>query len=127
MDGPGLGDFASIARMARMHDTFLQAILADPDDLAPRLMYADWLEEQGNPYGEFIRVQCALAGNHIDDLQRARYASREQELLTRHEAEWAAPFQGVASGWAFRHGFVEQVTFEAKALLDKAAESLCEF
>jgi uncharacterized protein (TIGR02996 family) len=24
---------------------FIQAILADPDDDAPRLVYADWLEE----------------------------------------------------------------------------------
>ena len=27
---------------------FLAAIAANPNDLAPRLIYADWLEEQGN-------------------------------------------------------------------------------
>lgn len=40
---------------------FLQVILETPDDMAPRLMYADWLEERNDPRGEFIRVQCGLA------------------------------------------------------------------
>ena len=40
-------------------DAFLQAIIENPDDDAPRLLYADWLEERGDPRGEFIRVQCA--------------------------------------------------------------------
>jgi uncharacterized protein (TIGR02996 family) len=45
------------------HQTaFLKAILADTDgDDGPRLVYADWLDEHGDPRGEFIRVQCELA------------------------------------------------------------------
>ena len=43
-------------------DAFLQAIIEDPDHDAPRLLYADWLEERGDPRGEFIRVQCAWGG-----------------------------------------------------------------
>jgi uncharacterized protein (TIGR02996 family) len=44
------------------HDeAFLQAILDVPDDDSPRLVYADWLEEQGQmDKAEFIRVQCEL-------------------------------------------------------------------
>ena len=45
---------------------FLQRIRAYPDDDVPRLIYADWLDEQGDPRGEFIRVQVALA-NLPDD------------------------------------------------------------
>jgi len=41
--------------------SFLDAIRGRPDDDAPRLIFADWLDEQGDPRGEFIRVQCALA------------------------------------------------------------------
>ncbi len=37
---------------------FLKAIVEAPDDVAPRLVYADWLDEIGDPRGEFIRVQC---------------------------------------------------------------------
>ena len=37
-------------------DAFLQAILDAPDDDTPRLVYADWLEEHGQPdRAEFIR------------------------------------------------------------------------
>lgn len=39
----------------------LNAILSDPDDDAPRLIYADWLQENGEEeYAEFIRIQCEL-------------------------------------------------------------------
>jgi uncharacterized protein (TIGR02996 family) len=38
----------------------LDAILAAPDDDAPRLALADWLNALGNPLGEFTRTQCEL-------------------------------------------------------------------
>jgi uncharacterized protein (TIGR02996 family) len=42
---------------------FLVNVLAAPNDDAPRLIFADWLEEYGGQpeRGEFIRVQIALA------------------------------------------------------------------
>jgi uncharacterized protein (TIGR02996 family) len=42
-------------------ESFLPAILQNRDDDTPRLIYADWLEKQGDPRGEFIRLQCASA------------------------------------------------------------------
>jgi uncharacterized protein (TIGR02996 family) len=40
----------------------LATIFATPEDDAPRLIYADWLDEHGQPErAEFIRVQCELA------------------------------------------------------------------
>ena len=57
--------------MLLAHDEgFLEAIRAAPDDDVPRLVYADWLEERGEPLGEFIRVQCALARLPADDPAR---------------------------------------------------------
>lgn len=38
------------------HEAFLQAIRAQPDDDGPRQMYADWLEEQGDVRGEYLRL-----------------------------------------------------------------------
>ena len=39
---------------------FLAAIKAAPDDDLPRLVYADWLDENGQPeYADFIRIQIA--------------------------------------------------------------------
>lgn len=41
----------------------LDAILDTPGDDVPRLVYADWLEDNGQPErAEFIRVQVELAG-----------------------------------------------------------------
>src|SRR5260370_1250840 len=38
------------------HDDFLRAILAARRDDLPRLMYADWLEERGDPRAQFLRL-----------------------------------------------------------------------
>jgi uncharacterized protein (TIGR02996 family) len=57
--------------------SFLHAILSHPDDEAPRLIYADWLQGHGDPLGELVRVQNELARI---DVPRAR-----REELTRRE------------------------------------------
>src|SRR5947208_3209778 len=39
-----------------------RAVVASPDDDLPRLVYADWLEDAGDPdRAEFIRAQVQLA------------------------------------------------------------------
>lgn len=44
------------------HRPFLEAILAQPDEDGPALVYADWLEERGDaPRAEFLRAQLELA------------------------------------------------------------------
>lgn len=40
---------------------FAKAIVDDPDSPLPRLVFADWLDEQGDPRGELIRVESELA------------------------------------------------------------------
>jgi uncharacterized protein (TIGR02996 family) len=41
--------------MTDHHQAFLSAIVANPDDPTPRLIYADWLEERGDPACEAWR------------------------------------------------------------------------
>ncbi len=89
-------------------DAFLQAVLAEPDDDAPRMIYADWLEERGDPRGAFIRLQCVLQRLGPTDLARAGLEDEASELLHQHEDEWTAELQGIASTWRFRRGFVEE-------------------
>lgn len=44
------------------HDALLAAVIANPDDDTPRLVMADWFQENGDEdRAEFIRVQCELA------------------------------------------------------------------
>src|SRR5262245_51105112 len=101
-------------------DAFLQAILEQPDDDTVRLIYADWLEEQGNPRGEFIRVQCALARLPTDDPRRAELEAREATLLAAHRDAWLAPVREIGTEWEFRRGFVEQLTISAPSVLANA-------
>src|SRR5687767_12719020 len=82
------------ARGAREEDTmsvenaFLADILADPKDDTPRLIFADWLQERGDPRGEFIHVQCQLAALPPGDQKWKGLHDREQELLNLHRATW---------------------------------------
>lgn len=42
-----------------IEDELLAAIVQAPDDDAPRLVFADWLSERGDPRGEQIAVEVA--------------------------------------------------------------------
>jgi uncharacterized protein (TIGR02996 family) len=92
------------------HDAFLAAIRDEPDNDTPRLVYSDWLEEQGDAArAEFIRVQCRLERLHPGDPSRTALEEREDELLARHEADWLAPLPESLFEWTFKRGFVEEV------------------
>lgn len=73
-------------------DALLRAVLADPANDLPRLVYADWLDEKGSGYdhvtAEFIRVQCELAriGVAGDPIADAR--SKVRDLAFRERALW---------------------------------------
>jgi uncharacterized protein (TIGR02996 family) len=97
---------------------FLDAIRAEPDVDAHRLVFADWLDENGQAdRAEFIRTQCELARS-ADNPRRAHLEERERRLLAAHAREWADPwprFQNweyAGDGpWRaeFRRGFLEAV------------------
>lgn len=58
---------------------FLDAIQAAPTDPVPRLVYADWLDEQGDPRGELLRIQEELRRIEVSD--RPLKEARMHELL----------------------------------------------
>lgn len=66
----------------------LRGVSENPDDDAPRLVYADWLDEHGDArQAEFIRVQIQLA--QVPESERARHplAARESALW-RESRKW---------------------------------------
>jgi carbon storage regulator len=70
---------------------FLNAIEANPDDEGLRLVLADWLEERGDPLGEWLRLQCRLARLPAKDRHRSALERREQALWAEHGApKWAS-------------------------------------
>jgi uncharacterized protein (TIGR02996 family) len=125
------------------HPDFLAAILANPDDDSLRLIFADWLEERGDPRGEFIRVQIELARQEAAepfgypfvlgrlDRQRRQPPSgplvlREQLLLSEHGREWRAGL----TPWARRHSLFHRgfpSVFDGKAAgWLRGAKRLCQ-
>ncbi len=106
-------------------EPFLQRIRAFPDDDVPRLIFADWLEEQGGAgvaRATFIRVQVALAGLPEEDARRPKLVLAEQKLLETHRDEWEAPFRRLATGPVFRRGFVDEVNVTARQFLQHTHE-----
>jgi uncharacterized protein (TIGR02996 family) len=95
---------------------FLRAIIADPADDVVRLVYADWLAENGEEdYASFIRVQCELARLGPTKCVHAEqpitsYCTgcadhwplrrRERELIDAHGYGWCDGLLG--TGWKTR-------------------------
>jgi uncharacterized protein (TIGR02996 family) len=69
-----------MARDRQTQRSLLGAILAEPAEEAPRLVYADWLEENGDPLGELTRVQCELA-RHPGGARKRSLEARQAQLL----------------------------------------------
>jgi uncharacterized protein (TIGR02996 family) len=69
-------------------ESFQRALVESPRDLALWLVYADYLEEQGDPRGEFMKVQIALEDEARSKPERDALRQREAELLAAHQREW---------------------------------------
>jgi len=90
-------------------EAFLRSVLADPADDTPRLVYADWLDDNGRPErAEFIRVQIERARLDEDDPRHDPLEERERGLLRAHENEWLGDAGRLLSAPEFRRGFVER-------------------
>src|SRR4051794_17864000 len=87
---------------------FLQTILDRPEDDSPRLRYADWLESNGNPLGEFIRLQCVLAQYPVRE-PHLHYERREQILLAQFKGMWSEHLAERVEWCSFRRGFIEEI------------------
>jgi carbon storage regulator len=69
---------------------FWEAILEAPGDEGTRLVFADWLEERGDPLGEFLRNQCRLARLDPGDARGRELEGRQRALWAEHGAAWGA-------------------------------------
>ncbi|MBO0698740.1 MAG: TIGR02996 domain-containing protein [Zavarzinella sp.] len=102
-------------------DDLFRAVLAAPDDDAPRLIYADWLDEHGEPErAEFIRLQCAM--DRIPP-KTGRWRPLH-DRTSRLEREWKARWAGAALervlNAEFRRGFVDRVRLTVDQFLTSA-------
>jgi uncharacterized protein (TIGR02996 family) len=91
-------------------DELLAIVYEDPDDDAPRLVYADWLLERGDPRGEFIALQFR---RHRGEALSPDDDRREHQLLKKHGKAWLGPLHAVtlANDNVFSRGFLERCVF----------------
>ena len=70
----------------------LAGIAADPDNDLRRLVFADWLDDHGEPArAEFIRLQ--IDGPRVTDpAEWKSLDARVREVFRDHAADWFAPF-----------------------------------
>jgi uncharacterized protein (TIGR02996 family) len=61
---------------------------ANPDDVAGWSAYSDYLTDQGDPRGEFMRVQLALEDSSVEKDVRKRLRKKEEELIDDFGREW---------------------------------------
>src|SRR5579884_4313008 len=99
------------------HDSFLQAILEAPDDDAPRLIYADWLEENGEPErAEYIRLEIERERLGEHHPRHGALHWRKLALESAHEEAWRRFLPDWAEGGELRRGFVEEMWLSAATL-----------
>jgi uncharacterized protein (TIGR02996 family) len=91
-------------------DAFLRAVIDNPDDDTPRLVFADWLDEHDDrARAEFIRVQCELAGLSRGDRRVEALEAHERKLRSANAARWLGRLNGCPRDRVFRRGFLERV------------------
>src|SRR5262245_19054390 len=92
---------------------FVAAIQAAPDDLALRLVYADWLEEQGDPRAKLIRVEEEMRQLPVFTDRYWELKPRRDEDRRHAAVEWLQAMRygtdyqptlrhGVPDGWKER-------------------------
>ena len=103
-------------------DALLAAVIANPDDDGARLVYADWLVEQGDVRGELIRVQCELASPDLAPDRSAALRAREQEILASAGKGMRAAVETFAERATIQRGLVEHVEIRVVKLAKYGAE-----
>jgi uncharacterized protein (TIGR02996 family) len=107
-----------------LEQAFVQSIVERPSDDAPRLIYADWLQERGDAESgaraEFIRLQCLLEQAGEQNAHRTSWEKRTAELLERYGSAWSAGVSGSVIWFAFRRGFIAEARLSVDQFLAHA-------
>lgn len=87
------------------------AIVAHPDEAAPYLVAADWLQARGDPHGELIALMRGLESEQSPASFLAKKQRREA-LLREHSEAWLGGAELDVAQW--RWGFVSHARVEVE-------------
>jgi|SRR5262245_285412 len=106
----------------------LRAVLEAPDDDAPRLVYADWLDEHGDPKrAELIRLEVELArldaARDAGGLSTAEESEYDRRLRRLFDLWWNHPVAwfGHAGRYEVHRGFLHRIRMSISSFFDLAA------
>jgi uncharacterized protein (TIGR02996 family) len=108
------------------YEPFLRAICENPEDDTVRLVYADWLDENGDPdRAEFIRVQVERARLREAGSDSEALKARDQELRP-FSAGWLAELpQFRRTNWQrFWRGFVSGIDVNGLTAYERYADTI---
>ena len=107
-------------------DALFAAILTHPAEDTPRLAYADWLDEHGDPdrAAACFQLQIEAARLPDGDARRADLEVAARLLVVAHLDAWLGPLRTLATNWLFVRGFPERLTVLHEVFLDHADEIL---
>jgi uncharacterized protein (TIGR02996 family) len=109
------------------HDALLTAIGEHPEEDTPRLMYADWLQENGDPErADFVRTQVEVARPGLSAAERYPFVRKNVHYLTNFVPQWKVELpqlKGIAWG-DFNRGLIEEVQAESEEPLVKHAGTI---
>jgi uncharacterized protein (TIGR02996 family) len=102
---------------------FLDAVFANYHEDGPRLVYADYLDANGEPErAELVRLQLALARMSEDHPRRAELTERKTELISAHSARWTEHLHGLVTEVEFRRGVPDSAVVDAEQFLATGEE-----
>jgi len=107
-------------RSMKAHQSFLDAIQADPESDVPRLSYADWLADRGDAWSEVIRIQCC----YTDGYMPWETADRLEELLAKHQYRFDRGADDLSVYVRFCRGMVEEVQCTAVTFMKEGSRIL---
>jgi uncharacterized protein (TIGR02996 family) len=124
----GLGEGSAMTE----REALLRAVCENPDDDTPRLVFADWLQENGeDARAEFIRIQIRLEvwGEETYESWQEwqQLCRRKLQLYFAHEAAWRVEClaaTGCHVEGEFERGFPERIRVEDWSLFAGNAERL---
>jgi uncharacterized protein (TIGR02996 family) len=94
-----------------LHRAFLASVAANPEDDGPRLIYADWLEENGQPErAAFIRLQVEAA-RLPEGETRAALEAQARRVSEEHGLDWLAGTGLSPEVVRFQRGFPYELNF----------------
>ncbi len=108
-------------------EEFVHAVRSAPNDDAPRLVFADWFEEQGDlERATLVRTQVERASLPWWDAKAVHLELKERGILAQHRADWMEKLpmtEGVTYG-SYARGFVDNVGFETLGRLAANVDAL---